>query len=158
MPQQLACRMLPPPPAAARRRLAACAGMLLILHAAWAWTAVPPPRFLTPSLLLALCRAWLKPWGFNGFSKTQTRNRLKQLKQVRGVTAHRGWHSRRGAPAGLDANSNAGPCSMPCQLHNSLPLGAAARLPHEQEQDVMAALRQAADGEAAAAAAVKPRR
>ncbi|PRW58524.1 MRPL31-mitochondrial ribosomal large subunit [Chlorella sorokiniana] len=52
-------------------------------------------------------RAWQKPWGFSGFTKTQTRNRQKQIKQ---------------------------------------------------EQDVMAALRQAEAGEgAAAAAAGKPR-
>jgi hypothetical protein len=31
------------------------------------------------------CRAWQKPWGFSGFSKTQKQNRAKQLKQEHSV-------------------------------------------------------------------------
>ena len=35
----------------------------------------------------ALCRAWQKPWGFNGFTKTQSRNRTKQIRQEQEVQA-----------------------------------------------------------------------
>lgn len=95
--RQVSAQPLAPPLQSLGPARTACTHRLQAMDAAAAAAAIMaclggrpcPPSMLTsllvPPLAPSPARAWQKPWGFSGFTKTQTRNRQKQLRQEHDV-------------------------------------------------------------------------